>query len=57
MAANVTIDISLTQVHRRLSEGLEKLVAAASGYPVSMEADGSLWISVDWLREKLKEIE
>lgn len=47
------IDASTNAVLKGLAEVLRRLAEENAGYPVATEADGSRWVSLDWLLEKL----
>jgi hypothetical protein len=53
---NLNIEIDDGAVREAIANALEKVVSeAATGYPIAIEHDGSRWISLDWLVEKLQE--
>lgn len=47
------IDESMDAILRALAKNLKELADMDAGYPVAIEHDGSRWISLDWLLEKL----
>lgn len=53
---DVVADESMRAVLRALAKTLQELSDADAGWPVVIEADGSRWVSLDWLLDRLGKV-
>lgn len=56
MTTLLDVDIDEVRVRELLGKILSDLASETPGYPVAVEADGSRWVSLDWVLEKLGEL-
>ena len=52
--ATLKVEIDEEKIRRIVTDAFKKLANEVAGYPIVTEHDGSRWISLDWLLEKLK---